>query len=443
VTLDEDLLPWIAPSRVATLHELYARQDPQSAELVREVEDFQEQRAKLGYQTAAKAQHGARLLLRFLRARGRALQGVTRADFKDFSTHVLQDGGHCYTRPEPLLIGAAAYLRMKARAGVIGEDQVPKYERRRAVLLALPEALQEGLRVLGQAMQAGDFAATTRPTYRRALKGFFVWIHAEHGITTLGEVTRDVITAYRLHLQSEPSIKGEPYALHTQVGILTALRFFFGWLVKTGGLLSDPTVHLPYLRRPKHLPKAMKAAELARLIARQPRTLLGLRDRALLELLYGTGMRRSEVSRLRIDDVDLDERVILIRQGKGRKDRMVPLGKRAKAVLLEYLEEARPKLLRGDGGAFFVGRGGRLFSESAVTHRVIQLGRRLGLNLGPHVLRHSCATHLLRGRADIRHIQRLLGHESLATTERYTKVEVQDLRAVIQRCHPRERPPKA
>jgi integrase/recombinase XerD len=329
---------------------------------------------------------------------------------------------------------------MKARQGVIRDDQAPKAIVHRGAPPELPPALASCLALLDEAMAAQDFAANTRPTYRRALRDFLVWLHQEHGVAELTEVTRDVITAYRLAIQARASVKGTPYALYTQIGILTALRFFFSWLVKTGRLLTDPTVHLPRPRRPQHLPRSLKVSEVARVIASLPKTTLGLRDRAMVELLYGTGMRRSELSRLRLDDIDLEERVILIREGKGRKDRVVPLGKKAKRVLLGYLEHGRVKLLRGkEQNAVFLGRRGERLSESQVTHRVAELGGKVHLKMAPHVLRHSCATHLLQGRADIRHIQRLLGHKSLHTTERYTQVEVADLREVIRRCHPREK----
>jgi integrase/recombinase XerD len=438
---DETLLPLIAPAHLDKLHALIAARGKGEARLVHEVDDFHHERRKLGYGPSATARHGARRLLIFLAARGRKLAELVPEDFEAFKRDVLS-----HERPgqaEALVVGAAAYLRIKARQGVIGEDQVPTRVLGPRPMPALPEALLSCLSVLHEGLQASDFAVTTKATYRRALRDFLVWLHEEHGIVSPGEVTRDTITAYRLYLQVRPSVKGTPYAIYTQEGLLCGLRFFFSWLVKTGRMLSDPTLHLPHLRRPKHLPRAMKAAELVRFIARQPKTVLGLRDRALIELLYGTGMRRGEVARLRLDDMDLEERVILIREGKGQKDRVVPLGRKAKAVLLDYIEHSRTKLLRGDDArALFVGHGGRPLSASQVTHRLIHLGRLCGIKLTPHMLRHSCATHLLRGRADIRHIQRLLGHKSLNTTERYTQVEVQDLRAVIQRCHPRERRPK-
>jgi integrase/recombinase XerD len=276
--------------------------------------------------------------------------------------------------------------------------------------------------------------------YRRDVSGFLAWASVEHGAQHLGDLKRTLVTAWRLHLQTETSERtGAPLSASTQMSHLAALRFFFSWQVKTGRLLLDPTLHLEYPRLPRPLPRALKVAEVERLIRSLPKTLLGLRDRALLELLWGTGMRRGEVVRLQLTDVDFEERTILIREGKGGKDRVVPLGRKAKAVLLEYIE-ARPRLLRGsDPGAVFLGRHGQRLGVNHLSDHLRTLGKRIAVKLAPHRLRHSCATHLLRGRADIRHIQRLLGHTSLQTTERYTKVEVADLRRVIARCHPREK----
>jgi integrase/recombinase XerD len=439
---DEELLPLISPAHLTRLHALLAARGPLEAEIVREVEGFTRERLALGYQGSSGSRRGGHALLRFLASRGRRLSGFTREDWQDFKREVTSSG-RAYSHSHPILVGAVAYLRVKARQGVLDESQVPRRVPRRAVLPELPPALAPCLPLLDEAMEVRDFAAATRPPYRRALRDFLVWLTEEHGIAELTSVTRDVLTAYRLNLQARPTIKATPYALYSQIGILAALRFFFSWLVKTGRLLSDPTAHLPHPRRPQHLPRALKVRDVARLILSLPKTTLGLRDKALVELLYGTGMRRAEAARLRLEDIELEERTILIREGKGKKDRVVPLGKKAKEVLLDYLGHARVKLLRGDdAGALFLGRRGEALSESWITHRVHKLGLRAGLKLAPHVLRHSCATHLLKGRADIRHIQRLLGHKSLQTTERYTKVEVSDLREVIQRCHPRERKEK-
>lgn len=248
-----------------------------------------------------------------------------------------------------------------------------------------------------------------------------------------------MMTDYALSLQRKVSRHGRPLAVSTQAGTLAGLRFFFDFLVKTGMLLFSPMSHLPRPRLPMHLPRPLRVRQITTLLKRLPETPLGRRDRAMVELLYGTGMRRGELAHLKLEDLDGERGQVFIREGKGRKDRVVPLGRKAEDALTLYLEEARGKLLRGETRYVFLGAGGRPLSGDGVTLRLKVLGERAKMRVRPHLLRHSCATHLLRGRADIRQIQRLLGHESLRTTERYTRVEVSDLQAVIRRCHPREK----
>lgn len=439
--IDPSLLPYVTPRDLRARCAVEAGHDPQEAVIVHEVEAFARERASRGYNDTPNARQGALALLRFLARRGRRLNDMTPSDWDAFRAEA--NIGTRYRHPEPLLVGASAYLRIKVEQGVLARTPVPPRPVFRVQPPSLPEPLASCLDALEEGMAAHDLAAGTRAGYRRAVWSLMSWAHEEHGVSRVGELSRDMITAFRLRLQSEPSPKsGSPVSLLTQIGSLAALRFFFSWLVKSGRLLMDPTVHLSYPRAPRYLPRSLKVAEISRLIRSLPRDTLGLRDRAMVELLYGTGMRRGELARLDIADVDFDQRQVLIREGKGRKDRLVPLGHKAKEALLEYLERSRPKLVRGvESGALFLRRDGGRIHRNHVTGRVHELGRRIRLKLAPHLLRHSCATHLLKGRADIRHIQRLLGHESLQTTERYTKVEVADLRGVIDRCHPREKKP--
>jgi integrase/recombinase XerD len=434
---DVSLIELVAPQHNRRLGRLLSVVSPQEAAIAAELDGFVEKRHKLGYTVSTPMQRGARWLMRFLAARRRELAKITAEDWQDFRREVEVKAEKQST--SVLLVGARSYLRMKAREGAIDDSQVPKAIVHRAADPALPPSLAMCLTLIDEATMASDLARTTRSTYRRALRDFLVWLD-EQGVAQLSDVARELVTAYRLHIQTQASSKGTPYALWTQVSIFIALRFFFSWMVKTGRLLADPTRHLPYARRPQSLPKSLKVRDVARLLRNQPDTVLGIRDRAVLELLYVTGMRRAEVAKLKLQDVDLDQRQILVREGKGRKDRVVVMGEKAKKALVDYLEKSRPKLLRGtDDGSVFIGRRGEPLGEGQVTQRVIDLGRRIGLKIAPHLLRHTCATHLLRGRADIRQIQKLLGHASLNTTERYTKVEVTDLRKVIDRCHPREK----
>jgi integrase/recombinase XerD len=412
--------------------------DPAQAELVREVEAFVKARETVGYTNSSNMRQGVWTLLRFLSARGRRVEDMTRQDWDDFRRQA--NAGTNFSSAAPLVAGASVYLRAKERQGAIAKSPVPPRPVVRATPPALPEGLAAALGALDEGLVAHDFADNTKVNYRRAVWDLLAWVVETHGVKHVSEIRREWLTAYRLRLQTEPGVRGALLSLHTQIGILCALRFFFSWLVKTGWMLSDPTRHLPYPRSPQYLPRSLKVIDVSRLLRSLPKTPVGLRDRAIVELLWGTGMRRGELARLKLNDVDFDARQILIREGKGRKDRYVPLGSKAKETLLDYLDNGRGKLLRGtDDGSVFIGHGGVPLGKNGLTDRVRELGQRIRLKATPHMLRHSCATHLLKGRADIRHIQKLLGHRSLQSTERYTKVEITDLRGVIRRCHPREK----
>lgn len=393
--------------------------------------------------TRGTYRNGALALLHFLARARTPLGRISAPLWSSFRSEIYGRGERGEVREEQvrsLLTGARAYLAWKAEQGIVRSEQVfPAPKGHRRVMPELPGAFVRLLEKLDEALDVAGVAPTTRSSYTRAWIAFLGHLAHEQGITDLALVGRDVMTAYRLHCQQKPSLRGSCYALSSQLGEIAALRFFFAWLVKTGVLLADPTVHLPSPKPGRLLPRSLRVGDLARFMRSFPWTPLGLRDRALVEVLYGTGMRRAEAARLKLDDVDFEARTILIRQGKGKKDRLVPLGGKAKQALLDYLEHARTRIKRCDTERVFLAMTGRPLSEGQLTQRLVTLGKRRGLVLSPHRLRHSCATHLLKGHADIRHIQRLLGHESLKTTERYTQVEVADLRAIIKRCHPREK----
>jgi integrase/recombinase XerC len=221
---------------------------------------------------------------------------------------------------------------------------------------------------------------------------------------------------------------------------VSALRSFFRYLVREGRLGENPAERVGTPRLQRRLPRHLNVEEAKLLVeAPDPGTPLGARDRAILELLYATGLRVAELTGLNLEDVDLREQILLA-LGKGRVERMVPFGRQARAALRAYLK-LRDQLghARGDPDALFLNhRGGRLGSRSvrrlldgyiervAVHHRI-----------SPHGLRHSFATHLLDAGADLRSIQELLGHASLSTTQRYTHVTTERLREVYKKSHPR------
>ncbi|MDQ6914236.1 MAG: tyrosine recombinase XerC [Actinomycetota bacterium] len=221
---------------------------------------------------------------------------------------------------------------------------------------------------------------------------------------------------------------------------LASLRALYRALREAGAVEQNPAELLSAPKRPSHLPKTLRPDEVARLLDRIPATTpLELRDRALLELAYATGLRAEELVSLDADSVDFDAEEARV-EGKGSKTRVVPVGEHALRALTRYLDRARPALSGGDGEpALFLSKSGRRLSTSDVRRRLRVWTRHAALASGvsPHWLRHSFATHLLDGGADLRAIQELLGHSSLSTTQVYTRVESQRLRSAYARSHPR------
>ncbi|GAA5152729.1 tyrosine recombinase XerC [Nocardioides marinquilinus] len=224
----------------------------------------------------------------------------------------------------------------------------------------------------------------------------------------------------------------------------TAARVFTAWLARTGRASADAGATLATPRAHRTLPSVLRADEARDLIAAavaaaDDGTPVGLRDVAMLELLYATGVRVGELVGLDVDDVDRERDVVRV-LGKGRKERTVPFGRPAAAALDAWLRRGRPALMaEGAGGALFLGARGRRIDQRAVrtlVHR--RIAEVPGApDIGPHGLRHSAATHLLEGGADLRSVQELLGHASLATTQRYTHVTTDRLRRAYQQAHPR------
>jgi len=223
---------------------------------------------------------------------------------------------------------------------------------------------------------------------------------------------------------------------------LAAIRAFFRVLREHGRVAHNPADLLPAPRKPEHLPRTLKPDEVAALLDRIPAaTPLEARDRALFELAYAGGLRAEELVRLDLGSVDFDAEEIRV-EGKGGKTRFVPAGEDALAALARYLERGRPALARGeagDGGALLLSKSGRRLSTSDVRRRLRTWERAAGVagGLSPHALRHSFATHLLEGGADLRAIQELLGHATISTTQTYTRVDSARLTAAYRRAHPR------
>jgi len=284
-------------------------------------------------------------------------------------------------------------------------------------------------------------APNSLSAYSRDLRRYLEFC-AGRGITAADQVTESDLGDFLAWLR-QGSAEHPPLAAASAARTLVAVRGFHRFAVEEGVSATDPGREVKPPSAAKRLPKALTIDEVEAIltstggVAAEP---LGLRDRALLEFLYGTGARISEAIGLDADDLEVEDAVALL-HGKGGKQRLVPIGSKAGEALSAYMVRARPALLAGAQPAVFLNaRGGRLSRQSAWTILRVAADRAgVRADVSPHTLRHSFATHLLDGGADVRVVQELLGHASVTTTQVYTKVTVEHLREVYALAHPRAR----
>jgi integrase/recombinase XerD len=278
----------------------------------------------------------------------------------------------------------------------------------------------------------------TAVTRRSALDHFIRWCDAR-GIVRLDDIDRDMLEAYQVALASYRKANGEPLERTTQLSRLNPLKAFGTWLARTRRMEIDPCREMQLPKQPWRLPRRIPTV-------REMRTILALadgsspatiRDRAIMEVLYCTGLRRMELARLRFCDVNVEGGTVHVRAGKGGRDRVVPLGGRASGWIERYLREVRPRLASGlDRGELFLTDYGEPFLRNRLGDRVRRYVARQGLPGACHVFRHACATHMLENGADVRFIQAMLGHAQLSTTEIYTQVSISKLKEIHAATHP-------
>ena len=283
------------------------------------------------------------------------------------------------------------------------------------------------------------YTADTVRGRRIAIRRFIAWCD-ERGLSDPKEITKPILERYQRHLFYYRKTDGAPLSLGSQHACLTPLKTFFKWLAKANHILSNPASELELPKQPKHLPRALLSVEDTEAILRaaEPSTTSGLRDRAMLEVLYSTGLRRTELANLRRYDVDLSRLIVFVREGKGRQDRVVPLGERAALWLDKYMVESRPQLAGNDTEALFVSDYGEPIRPDFLATRVRRAMEDAGIDKpgSCHLFRHACATHMLDNGADIRFIQAMLGHAALSSTERYTHVAIGKLQQIHAATHP-------
>lgn len=274
----------------------------------------------------------------------------------------------------------------------------------------------------------------------RYIRDFIAWADAR-SVTYPEHVSQAVLERYQRHLYYYRKKDGAALSIASRRAKIVPLRSFFKWLTRTGHIPANPASELDLPKSIRRLPRhVLSVKEVERVMAcadiRQP---IGLRDRAIMEVLYATGMRRMEITHLQISDIDIDQCVVLIREGKGRKDRLIPLGERALYWVQLYLDQSRPQLAwNQQEHTLFLSREGAALNESWLSTTVAQYVKRaeLGKHGGCHLFRHTMATLMLEGGADIRFIQVMLGHAEMSTTQIYTQVAIRQLQQVHANTHP-------
>ncbi len=297
------------------------------------------------------------------------------------------------------------------------------------------ERFDEYLRLRG-------FSERTREGYGLELRLFLGFLE-DREIHQVTEIRRDDIDAYRVRLHHWRKPDGAPLSLSAQAAKLGAVLSFLRYLHEAKLVLVNPGHGVRLPKVPDKLPPPLPDEDQVVKLLETPdvSTPLGLRDRAIMELLYSSAIRNTELRLLEVSALDLVRLEVRIENGKGRKGRVVPLGEPAAYWIEVYLRDGRPWLVRDpDTKPVFLNSLGRGFSTELLAELVREHAQKAGLpgRITPHVLRHYCATHMLARRAGLRHLQQLLGHAPADTTKRYTRVEISDLREVHLRCHPRE-----
>jgi integrase/recombinase XerD len=257
-------------------------------------------------------------------------------------------------------------------------------------------------------------------------------------------VTRPILERYQRTLYAYRKKDGKPLAFVSQSQRIQAVQGFFRWLSRQNVIASNPAADLELPRTEKRLPRVILSASEVEAVLAVPDVTepMGLRDRAMLETLYSTGVRRLELVGLELDDIDVDRGTLFVRQGKGKKDRVIPIGERALAWIDKYLREARPVLMRdapdSTAKGLFVSYFGEPLAPDHLSQRVKQVveAADLGKRGACHIFRHSMATQMLENGADIRFVQEMLGHAMLNTTQIYTQVSIRKLQEIHAATHP-------
>ena len=300
-------------------------------------------------------------------------------------------------------------------------------------------------------LQERHYSANTIENREKYMRYFILWCD-ERGLTRPQEITRPILERYQRYLYLYRKKDGQPLSTRSQSTRIVPLRAWFKWLTKSNRILYNPAADLDLPRMERRLPRHILTEQEADRVMNVPdvSTLLGLRDRAILETLYSTGMRRSELVYLQQFDLDYERGTVMIRQGKGKKDRMIPIGDRALAWIAQYRDTVRPQfalpspladphsLPEHDGGILFLTTQGKPLHPNQLSKAVRDMitAAQITKTGSCHLFRHTMATLMLENGADIRFIQAMLGHAELNTTQIYTQVAIVKLKEIHTLTHP-------
>lgn len=289
-----------------------------------------------------------------------------------------------------------------------------------------------------ESLKLRDFSPETIKKHRLQLNDFIRWCE-DRDLTQPRQITRQILLSYQRHLMHQIDRRGRPYSARNQHSRVGSIRVWFKWLMRESHIPLNPAADLDLPKVIRRLPKHVLSEADAEKILSQPdvTTALGLRDRAILETLYSTGVRRMEIVNLQLHDVDDERGVVTINQGKGKKDRVIPIGGRALGWIAKYLAEVRPDLVVDFGNnSLFLTAMGHTFSPTGMSKLVREYIADGGKTGSCHLFRHTMATLMLEGGADVRYVQEMLGHTNLETTQIYTRVSIRKLQEVHARTHP-------
>ena len=295
------------------------------------------------------------------------------------------------------------------------------------------------LKQYNEAMAVRGYSPRTLHRRESDIRRFVGWCD-ERGLAQPRDITKPILERYQKHLYTYRQVNGEPLSPSSQNHYLTSVRQFFKWLTQQNHLLYNPASELVIVKPNATLPVVLSEEEVERLM-QQPdlRTLQGLRDRAVLEFFYSTGVRRAELCALKLPDVSVARKTAMIRHGKGDKDRLLPLGPRALYWLERYLRLVRPELLLDiREQTVFLNDYGEPFRDSKLGDKVKRYMKHAGIDApgSCHLLRHACATHMLENGAELRFIQAMLGHADPRATQLYTHVSIRKLAEIHAATHP-------